>query len=520
MQTYLWRRFRYPGSRGLILLSVLFVIYSLSLIFPVIVPGLYRSPAEWDPFQTVFTDRDPAEAERLLAQAGVSEVITEHTSEVLITRFSRVESVPLSDALRRLDPRDPRRDPFIEELPRYFTTDTEGRSLIYVRMGGPTWRIARVVRRALGGGSSVAGWVPARIAVGLAMFVAASAVVLLRSGRFRLIVAAGLIPWIPAVLGSGIVGAVGSALISFAWWRALGDLSVLLERNDRGPGTIGGILRVGIWPGLIIIASFAGAWGISGIRAALMILPGVAGISAVTTFAFLHRLGGSIHRDHELFAPVSILGGRAGMLAAYPVFRRSPALLMIVAAFLVIPPVADLLVTPRSPPVPRQVAVAHSDDISYESIGVLWSSNLPDALVDLSDYVAHRAYQESLAFGRGYAPPHDGEVVSLSRFRENDDGAYNRFSENMLVFDDAWLADAISNAPAGITALLASRGGTPGVVLTRERGLYSGYSQLLKHTAYVLFALLPAALSGRRLSRLGRGRSKVVELARRRRQVA
>ncbi|MBU8912985.1 MAG: hypothetical protein KOO61_03110 [Spirochaetales bacterium] len=520
MRSYLWRRIRYPGSRRLILISGLFAIYSLSLLFPVIVPGLYRSPAEWEPFQTVLTDRGPEEAERLLAQAGITEVITEHTSEVLITRFSRVESVPLSAALSQLDPRDPRRDPFIEELSRYFTTDTEGQSLIYIRMDGPTWRIAWVVRRALGGGSSVAGWVPARIAIGLAMFIAASAGMLLRSGRFRLIVVAGLIMWIPVVLASGIVGAVGSALISFAWWRALGDLSLLLEKADRGPGMIGRIFRVGVWLGLTIIASFAAAWSISGIRVALMILPGVAGISAVTTFAFLFRLGGSIHRDHELFAPISILSGRPGRLAGYPVFRRSPALLMMAVAFLVIPPVADRLVTPRSSPVPRQVAVAHSDEISYESIGVLWSSNLADALVDLSDYVAHRAYQQSLAFGRGYAPPHEGEVVTLSRFRENDDGAYNRFSESVLVFDDVWLADAISNAPAGITTLLASRGGTPGVVLTRERGLYSGYSQLVKHTAYVLFALLPVALSGRRISRLGRGRSKVVELARRRKQVA
>ncbi len=521
----MWRHIQHPGPRRLASLSVLFVIYSLSLLFWLIVPGLYRSPPEWDPFQTIITDQDPEEAGRLLAQAGVTAVtgdlITEHTSEVLITRFNRVESVPLSNALRQLDPLDPRRDPFIEELSRYFTTDTEGQSLIYIRMDGPTWRVARIVRRVLGRGSSIVGWVPARIAVGLVMFIAASAVVLVRSGRFRLIVAAGLIPWIPAVLGSGIVGAVGAALVFFAWAQALVDLSLLFERNESGPGTIGRILRIGIWPGLTIIASFAVVWSISGIRAATMILPGVAGISAVTTVAFLFRFGGSIHLDHELFAPVSILNRRSGKLAGYPAFRGSPVLLMVViVAFLVIPPVADRLVTPRSPAVPRQVAVAGADDISYKSVGILWSSNLADAVVDLSDYLAHRAYQQSLAFGRGYAPPDEGEAVTLSRFRETEDGVYNRFEEEVLVFDDAWLADAISNAPVGIAALLASRGGAPGVVLTPERGLYSGYSQLLKHTVYVLLAILPAALSGRRLPRMGRGRSKVVGIVRRRRQVA
>ncbi|MEE8441881.1 MAG: hypothetical protein V3S41_09180, partial [Spirochaetia bacterium] len=331
------------------------------------------------------------------------------------------------------------------------------------------------------------------------------------SGQFRPIVVAGIIPWIPAVLGSGMPAAVGTALILFVWSRALVSLSVRLERNDRGPGLIGRILGIGFWPGLTVIASFAALWSISGIRAATTILPAAAGVSAVTAVAFLFRLFGSIHRDHELFAPVSILNRRSG---------SSALAWIVIGVFLVIPPVTDRLVTSGSPSVPRQVAVAGADDLSYESVGVLWSSNLADALVDLSDYLAHRAYQQSLAFGRGYAPPREGEAVTLSRFRENDDGAYNRFGEDVVVFDDVWLAEAMSNAPVGIAAMLASRGGTPGVVSTPERSLYSGYSQLLIHTAFVLLALLPVALSGRRLPRIGRGRSKVVEIARRRRQVA
>lgn len=524
-KTYLWRRIQDLGPRRLAVLSMLFVLYSLSLFFWLIVPGLYRSPAEWAPFHTVTTDRDPAEAQQLLEQAGViaaiDDLITERTAEVLITRFNRVESVPLSDALSQLDPLDPRRDPFIEELSAYFKTETEGRWLIYLRVDGSRRHAARVVRRVLGRGSSVVEWNPARIAAGLAMFIAASAFALISSDRLRLIVLSGLIPWIPGIIGSGPAVAVASALILLVWSRALVNLSLLLERNDRRHGPIRKVLRAGVWPGLIIIVSFAVVWSMAGVRAATTILPGVVGISAATAVAFLFRLGGSIRRDHDLFAPVSILSHRLGGLTGYQVFRGRPVVLWIViGVFVVLPPVADQLVAARSSSVPRQVAVAGADDLSYESIGVLWSSNLPDSIVDLSDYLAHRAYQQSLAFGREYGLPLEGEAVTLSRFKENDEGAYNRFSEDVLVFDDAWLEDAISSAPAGIASLLASRGGTPGVVLTPQRSLYSGYSQLLKHTAYVLLALLPAALSGRRVLQIGRGRSKVVQIARRRRQVA
>jgi hypothetical protein len=518
-------RIRHLGPRQLAILSGLIAIYTVTLLFWLMVPRLYRSPGEWEPYHIVTTDLAPADAEDLLVQAGlgdvVTDVITEHTTEVFVTRFNRVESVPLSDALRRLDPLDPRRDPFIENLSRYFTTDTEGQSLIYLRADGPTRRVSRVVRRVLGRGSDLVGWEPLRLLVGLGLLLAASAAILVLQGRFRLVVAAGLVPWIPVVFGSGIPGAVGAALICFAWSQALTSLTLLLERNDPRREMLTRVLRLGVWPGLVIIATLAVVWSMAGVRAALTVLPGVIGLSVVTALVIVFRLGSLIHRDHDLFAPVSILTGRSAGLAGRLRFSGSRVLSAILGlSFLVIPPVVDGMIVSRSPTVPHQVIVEGAHGVSYESISVLWSKTLPDALVDISDYTAHRAYQQSLAFGRPYKPPAAGEAVTLSRFRETEEGAYNRFEEVVLVFDETWLEQAISDAPAGISSLLASAGKASGVVPTSGRGLYSDYSQLLKHTAYVLLALVPAALSGRRLPRIRRGGLKVVEIARRRKQVA
>jgi hypothetical protein len=513
----------HPGPRRLSIIAGLAAIYVVTLLLWVAAPGIYHTPGDWEPYYIVRTDRDPSDARELLTRDGgvVTEVITEHTTEVLITRFNRVDRVPLSVALDQLDPLDPRRDPFIENLSRYFTTDTDGQSLIFIRAEGPARRVARVIRRALGRGSDLVDWEPGRLLAGVGLFAAVSAAILVRQRRFRLVVAAGLVPWIPVIFGSGIPGAVGAALICFAWSQALLGLTLILERDDPGKARRDRILRIGAWPGLVVIVTIAVVWTMSGFRAAAAVIPGVVGMSVVTVAVFLLRLGSLIHRDHDLFAPVSILSGRASILSGRMGYAGGRLLLAIIAvSFLVIPPLVDGMLASRTAAVPRPVVVEGATEISYDSIQLLWLKGVPDALVDLSDYTAHRAYQQALAFGRDYGPPTEGETVTLSRFTETEEGAYNRFGEDVLVFDTTWLEDAISDAPAGISALLASSGKASGVVPTPERGLYSGYTQLLKHTAYVLLALVPAALSGRRLPRLRRGGSKVVEIARRRKQVA
>jgi len=515
---------RYLGPQRFAVLAGVVAVYAASILLWLVVPGLYQSASEWDPYHIVTTTRSPADArDRLLeAESGdfVTEIVTAETTEVLVTRFSSLERVTLSDALRQLDPLDPRRDPFIEGLSRYFTGEPDGQSLIYLRSDEPTRRVAGVVRRALGAGSRVVGWEPLRTLVGAGLFLLAAAAVVARQGQFRLIVIAGLAPWLPVVVGGGISGAVGAALICVSWSQALTNLTLLLERREPGRKGLVSMLRQVAWPSVVVVAALGIIWGNSGPRAVVAALIAVAGLLAVSAVVFLFRLGSLIHRDHDLFAPVSILTGKAAGLSGQPLGGSRVIVALLLVVFVVIPPVADRIIAASSPVVPGTVAIDGNSGVSYQSIEELWSRRPPDALVDLSDYAAHRAYQQALAFGRDYSPPTEDEVVTLSRFRETEEGAYSRYGEDVLTFDAQWLNDAISEPPAGIAAILVSTGEASGVVPTQDRGLYSGYSQLLKHTAYVLLALIPAALSGHRLPAIRRGGFKVVEIARRRKQVA
>jgi hypothetical protein len=186
---------------------------------------------------------------------------------------------------------------------------------------------------------------------------------------------------------------------------------------------------------------------------------------------------------------------------------------------LVLPPLADLLAPRGGAAFPRPVPVEGVADYSYPSLELLWSSG-PDLLPDVSDYLAHRAYQEGLTYGRSYGFPAPDERVRLSRYRANDDGTYSQFSEEVLVFDDAWIQQTLQDAPLGIGRLLVTRIAPSGVVLTPERGLYSVYPLLWQHTVYVVLVLLPLFVSGYRSLLVRVKRSRVAEIAGRRKQVA
>jgi hypothetical protein len=158
--------------------------------------------------------------------------------------------------------------------------------------------------------------------------------------------------------------------------------------------------------------------------------------------------------------------------------------------------------------------------ISFENVGRLWDSRRQGDLVAIDDYLAHRAYQQGLTYGRGYFPPVEGEALTLSRFRETDSGAYAQYAEEVAVFDDNWLLTALADPPDGIPSLLVSQAKVAGVVAGPERGLYSRYPQVLKHSVFVVLVGAPVVLLGRSAPRLRRRHSKVVEIARRRKQVA
>ncbi|MFP4112789.1 MAG: hypothetical protein ACOC2Y_01055 [Spirochaetota bacterium] len=504
------------GARIAGVLLLAFFLCSLSLWM--LSPRLYRTLRPLDPYVTVVTDLAHDEAERLLVEAGAIEVVTPATTEVLLSRFRFVETVSLASALEALDPLDPRRDPWIVGLSRFFEID--GRNALYVRFDGSLARSERLVKRALGSTSRIAEWSLFRATWALVIFTSVGVAASVAFGRLRARFAPALVPWVPFVLSFGLAATVASAasVLLVAWAAAEFDRVWAAPRRRSGAGLSSLRLR-----GIVLLVSLP-------VSAAYLVR--LAGWRSV--FAFAVAAAGSVAAvlvcillaqrrydpDHRPFVPVPILNparressGRAWTRVA----------LLALPFLAIVPPLVDGLVPAGavSRPVPTAVDRA---PLGYGSLRLLRLAHtdraLADRLPDLSDYLAHRAYQEGVVYGREYGFPAPDEELSLTRFREEPDGSYSSFTETVMELDRAWADRALAETPAGIASMLAGLGYATGVVLSPNDAIYSDYSRFLQHLAFVVLVLAPFLLASFPWTRLVWARDSVVELARRRRQVA
>jgi hypothetical protein len=512
------RRFGDLALRQQITIYSCLLVYLVSLFLWTVAPAAYRAGREWSPYEVVLTTLGASDAEARLRQAGAEEVITRKNTEVLVTRFNRVEAVSLETALK-LDDLDPRKDPYISGLESFFDTGKTGLSMVLVKAGGTRFSVSRLVSRSLGGGSSVAGFSPVSKIVPAAVFVCAIGLSILVSRRLLVFCLAAAAAWIPSVTAHGFPAAVAASVVVLTWSACAEDITAaasdLLARRSMASGR----LPSAVWPFFAAACSVLTVLFVSGPEATLTVLVALVGLSMVTVAVAIFGTHPRAATDHDLFLPISLFTGAVGVSPGLVAAWRRPAVLLVFATVLLFaPPLVDRVAHPGDVLVPRQGPTV-SGQISYESVSVLHDA-VSDDLVDISDYLAHRAYQQTLAYGREYRLPEYGETVTLTRFRETESGSYVGYSEDVVVFDEAWLAESLSSPPYGISSLLVSLGQTAGVVASLERGLYSGYSQILTHMIYVVLALGPAAVFGSRAPRAYRRRSKVAEIARRRKQVA
>lgn len=449
----------------------------------------------------------------MLREAGVKEVVTPGSTAVHVSRFRDVEEVSLAEALARLDPLDPRRDPWMSSLDRFFTID--GRNAVYARTASSAFVAARTVRRALEGRGRVAEWVPARLVAALLLFAAVAAFVLVRMGRERLRVLPALVVWTPAVVLGGlpIATVATTGMIVLAWFveeagrvwigrRYYG--SYRLETFRLRALAVGGHLIVSTLylaliaaPSLVVVLVCASLGALAGCAAVVMLSPR------------------RVDAGHRPFVPVLMLS-RGPRVARGWTGVASVA----IATLLLVPPAAELAErgAPASPN-PRPV----SGSTVWERIAALDSEEAEAGsgarLPDLADYVTHRAFQDGILYGRSWGLPEAGETIELIRYREEPDGAYSEFRETVLTFDDAWLESRLDDAPAGVAALLVEVG-PAGLVLAPNVGLYSAYPRFMYHLLYVVVLLAPFVLVLLHPAARRHERSTLVELGRRRTQVA
>jgi hypothetical protein len=194
-------------------------------------------------------------------------------------------------------------------------------------------------------------------------------------------------------------------------------------------------------------------------------------------------------QDHRLFVPVSMRRRPPALSAASRFAPLAPwvALLVVGAPYL-----ATLVPSGDVRGVPRPAPVSGHERVDFEALQAVDRAS-PSGLVDLSDYVAHRAYQEGFVYGAEYGLPAEGEALYLSRFSRVGETTV-RDREVVLRFDREWLEKTLQPADgngASVAGLLAN-GNTPsGVVRSPEPGVYSHVTHPARYSLQALLAFSP-----------------------------
>ena len=398
--------------RPSILILLCLALYAAALARLVLLP--VEGATLWRGYYTLLVPERVTlpEVEARLAAAGFK-TVSAWSARLQFTDFSGLASEPVADLLRRLDPSDPRFDPYMKGAAALFHAGHD--HLIYLKaragllatelelgsaLSGMPWRLADSSPGAQGGG--------------VALLVLGALLASTAQGNRRRLFAAravGAVPWIPlAATGEALL--VVSSLLLYTGWALFVDrgLSALDEwvsyrRFDakglsQGVGaTLAGILAVfelGMGkPGLVVAAGAAFAADL-----------------AVAAVLYAARIGFLRRQVHRLFVPVAVARRRL------PANGERLSILALASLFLLVQAVPLLGgIGAGGVRLPSPVPLAGVNGWSERALARLWREDGNGALPDAASYVAHRAYQASLSYGRPYAFPSPDEKVALASFK-------------------------------------------------------------------------------------------------------
>lgn len=421
----------------------------------------------WRNYYTVLvSDAIPPSVVQQRLDAARIAAISSDTNRIEYNDFSGMVSLPLSKISTRLDGLDPRYDPYMKELPRYFH---QGRwNIYYLSLELPppfSYLQIAYVLRGMDWRAADFNWRAAVLCLIVLTLTVVS--VLRRAHRPRiatLALVAGSLPWIVAALNGNFVGTMAAALVYFGW-AAILELALPLLRyrlaygvSDRGRlKPIGGIASALVLAVGVLVSMQPGTrfWVLESAGALLCISAGVA----------ILELWKHLRRQHRLFFPIRI---QDGVRRQRQVGRRVLAVawpLLILAVF----PVLIYKEWHGDVEIPAPVVYPGLAGNSWTNMQRIWG--VPSELPSLADYIAHRAYQRGVPYGMPYVLPQPGQRVVEQVFRH--DGI--RIASMPVVvqkYDEAWYRDALAHGN-GIVKLLEQQ---PGVVVPQKRWIYrTGY---------------------------------------------
>ncbi len=453
-----------------------------------VVLSLFRSPPaeeeSWEAFDPILIESAEYSPEIARAIADVVPgLIGRDLSTVEIENFAGGETVFYRDLDERLEETDPRYDPFLRASAALFRAyrDTTPFEVLYA----PVTSVDALDRRFLSGLlPASAFFLPDSPTRPVGVFLAVAAVIcgillgMARSNRFLFLVPALQLVHVVYIHGAaGLVqlGLLLPALLLFLEARRDGQ-----QRRSFGDRTtdVRRLVPAALFALLGVSAALFG-----GALRGLFDLVLFAGLVAAVEIARFEMTKARLERaEHRFFVPVPIIHRpwhgwvsetyRRGLVAA-------PAL-AVVALFVV-----TVFGIGEEAHLQMPVPIAASERPAAPST------------VSVDGYLAHRAFQKGLQFGRGFSVPERGETIDLERY-VRDNGTVRSHLETVVAFDEAWFESVMAVSDARSLYLLIVDEGEDTVVEIASVPPTVAPRQSLRTAAVaVAAALIPGAAATR-----------------------
>ena len=444
------------------------ILYLSSLILLVCAGLRFFSPflsgrhSAWENYYTLAIE-DSSQSERIASRVrdtGI-EVVSPSNTYFFVSNFDGVETVALSDINDRLDSLDPRRDPFVEGLGRYFVANVKGEawSLLYVRQQAPRFVTRSRIARAAYGKSGTWRLLDRRTDLSLfsiVLFLALGSIFIIWMKDSRLILSLSTISIIALYsTGDYLDFATGCFLLT-GWSVFIGRFENVLERilnAGRLDFLRREIVRLSFFPAaslasalLLLLSKSKSPGAIVLLLLALISLLSCNGLQVAMAIRKRSR------QEHRLFVPILL------KLRSIDFFDRTTIRTKATVAFAVIlisllPLIAsgradEILPRPLSQPTFK--AAIHSWS-SLEGQSLRREEN---DLPDLSSYLAHRAFQDSFPVSGQFSFPQPNDRVELVHFTDRE-GRIVSQKITYIQFNQEWFDGVMSQAQVGgITSML------------------------------------------------------------------
>jgi hypothetical protein len=448
-------------ARGPLLAPVLLAVMAAFLWLPE-APGLGPHPSRlWLGYQTlavrsdVVRARGAADIASRLGPGAVSDV----TATAAFWDFGGQGRVPYAMLDERLDPRDPRRDRYIDAAAGYFHASGAGREwwVAYVpsvRSGFRSWvTLAGALGLPLHGEWRLAEFDPLeKILSLLAVFAFAVLLALSleesRRAAVTIAVAASLL-WTPFLL-SGSVAQLAVCLIVLLSWFPLLRACLHLRAWD------GQLLRALRRPFRLFACVAAAALvtstlvpGFSLSRLLAFLSPLASSLLLLCLIPALNLLAAGQRGRRRVFQPIPIVRPQADPARSAPAYFAPLALVFIA-----------LLSLTRGVALPTPRIFLGARDFGWTSLARAGRDTRVQGLPGFAALVTHEAFQQTMAFGRPWKAPRRDERVTVREYTTDPSSAATGARlRTVKIFDSAWLRSVQGGAgPGSLEALLFAQG--------------------------------------------------------------